>query len=235
MNLKAHSLARKIGRVIKYRVSLLLTHESIPEASTEFAFGIRKGYRHRLDNAYFNAQAQSSEDWQVEVYEYALRKAREVAANVILDMGCGSGYKLRKYFSEFKIVGIDVPETVRKLQAVSGSSTSEIWGTFEEVLRMNISPDIVISADAIEHVPNPDLFMRQLSELDCRHFIISTPERNLLYGFDHGGPPNNNAHCREWTQSEFSSYVGQWFDVVESMVCNKQQCTQLIYATRKPL
>lgn len=99
----------------------------------------------------------------------------------------------------------------------------------------DISPDIVISADAIEHIPEPDRFMQRLYDLDCNHFFISTPERSLLYGFDHGGPPNNKSHCREWTQSEFTSYVGQWFDVVENIVSNRVQCTQLVYAVRKSL
>lgn len=235
LNLNVFPLAKKLVRLLRYHASRLFIRDSMPSASSQSVYGIRKRYRHRFDNSYFNAHAESSENWQVEVYEYALQRAREVEAKVVFDIGCGSGYKLRKYFSEFKIVGIDVPETVSTLRALAGDSSTEVWGTFEDLRHMDISPDIVISADAIEHVPDPDRFMRQLSDLDCKHFVISTPERNLLYGFDHGGPPNNKAHCREWTQSEFSNYVGQWFDVVESVVCNKVQCTQLIYAVRKPL
>jgi hypothetical protein len=46
---------------------------------------------------------------------------------------------------------------------------------------------------------------------DCAHkksvIFISTPERDLVRGFDSFGPPANPLHVREWNQLELAKYV----------------------------
>lgn len=89
-------------RSLRYKTWVLLRASDLPKVRMEKQYGIRPGYRHRLDNEYFNAHSASSENWQVEVYEYARQLAESLEAQTICDMGCGSGYKLLKYFPEYK-------------------------------------------------------------------------------------------------------------------------------------
>lgn len=124
MEFKGIMLMKKLARLFGYHAYLIFTNDNLPMANARALYSIRKGCRHRFNNSYFNAHTESSENWQVEVYEHALQKAREISAIVVFDIGCGSGYKLRKYFSGFKTAGIDLPETVNKLRAAPRASSS---------------------------------------------------------------------------------------------------------------
>jgi len=59
----------------------------------------------------------------------------------------------------------------------------------------------------IEHVLNPDKLMNYLASIKGDRLHISTPELEILYGFDQSGPPINPARLREWTKYEFGEYV----------------------------
>ena len=108
-----------------------------------------------------------------------------------VDVGCGSGFKLIKYFSEFDTVGLDTGRTVKWLQKRYPVRRWQV-SVLEEVFTK--SADVVICADVIEHIPNPDLLMNFLSSIKTPKIFLSTPERNLVYE-GHTGPPENLAHC----------------------------------------
>ncbi|MHC4498731.1 MAG: glycosyltransferase, partial [Planctomycetota bacterium] len=81
--------------------------------------------------------------------------------------------------------------------------------------------DLIISADVIEHLVNPNKL------LDYIHLhshpetlvILSTPERDVTRGEESLGPPTNPAHVREWNISEFRKYISSCgFSVLESFV-----------------
>lgn len=172
-------------------------------ASSKVEFGIRTLYRHRRNNEFFDATG-SQESWQKEVYEAAARSAEDANATVVFDVGCGSGYKLMKYFGKLRTVGFDVEQTVTMLkQKYPGRD----WRCSNFTARIDEAADIVVCADVIEHIPNPDQLMEFLSRIRFRKLFLSTPERHLVYGFDQSGPPLNKAHCREWTMDELAGYV----------------------------
>lgn len=207
----------------RYVLSTRLGRSGIP-ASREVLYGIRAGYRHRLDNRFYD-DTPADDSWQREVYEAAAVDARGRGARAVYDVGCGSGYKLVKYFSEFHTVGFDLEPTVEFLKGTYPDRrwrVSNLEETFEE------PADIVICADVVEHVPDPDRLMRFLSRLQFRKLYLSTPERLLVYGFDHSGPPGNPAHCREWRMDEFNRYVARWFEIERHEISNRLQGTQLI-------
>ncbi|NND50337.1 MAG: exopolysaccharide biosynthesis protein, partial [Rhizobiales bacterium] len=93
--------------------------------------------------------------------------------------------------------------------------------------------DIVICADVVEHIPNPDRLMDFLARLHFKKLILSTPERGLMYDCDHSGPPLNPHHCREWTMVEFWTYVSGWFDIERHEITNRVQATQMMVCRAK--
>ena len=189
---------------------------------------IKPPYRHREDNAFFD-DTQNNDNWQRELYEIAAEAATKLGARKVIDVGCGSGFKLVKYFPGCDTVGLDLEPTVTFLK--SRYPTKE-WRVAD--LADHEGPaDIVVCADVIEHVRDPDRLMRFLSRINARRYFVSTPERQLVYNWNQSGPPENPAHCREWTLSEFRQYVGLWFDVVDVFVTNRRQATQK--AVLKPL
>jgi len=68
---------------------------------------------------------------------------------------------------------------------------------------------ILIAADVIEHLKDPMPLLRALRECmrTAKLALISTPERDLLHGPEHMGPPVNEAHIREWNRAEFEALL----------------------------
>lgn len=91
--------------------------------------------------------------------------------------------------------------------------------------------DVVICADVIEHVIDPQRLLDFIDECRFRHLVISTPARDLLYrpwAPRYWGPPRNRTHQREWTRREFRAFVGETFKVLDQRVVQFDQRTQML-------
>lgn len=73
----------------------------------------------------------------------------------------GSGYKLVHMFEGIETTGVDLPETIERIRH-RYPDRRWISGTFEN---MNLPPaDLVICADVVEHVADPDALMHALAK-----------------------------------------------------------------------
>jgi SAM-dependent methyltransferase len=214
------SLKRALGPVLRPLRALDDMRRYPPSKQSQF--GIKPGYRHRTANRFFD-DTPLRDEWQREVYERAATYARTRKLLSVADIGCGSGFKLMKHFGEFRTIGLDLEPTVsflRRAYPERDWRVSDLTATLEPV-------DVVICADVIEHIPNPDMLMRFLTRIEAQVYFVSTPERTLFYGYDHSGPPSNRGHCREWTMQELRNYLSQWFQVDEIVVTDASQATQM--------
>lgn len=169
-----------------------------------------------------------TDEWQREVYEYAKSIVVANSYKDIVDFGCGSGYKLIKYFDNFNTVGIDLPNTVSYLTKKYPNKT---W---QDSLKA-VHCDIFIASDVIEHLEDPDMLIDFIKTCKPKEIIISTVDRNLVasgapYCY---GPPANPSHVREWTFNEFYSYISSAFNILEHKIVNAIQATQMIHARLK--
>lgn len=193
-------------------------------------FCIREDYQIREKNDFLDTSGRSDE-YQNDVYLLAKKIANENNVNYVSDVGCGSAYKLMKYFLEYNTVGYDLELTVNFLRK---KYPKNVW----VVSNFNDKPqkaDLVICADVIEHVDNPDDLMRFIMKMNPKHVIISTPDRDLLHeilGRSHTGPPINKHHIREWAYDEFYNYISQYFNVIQHEKIFKEY-GQVIYCTKK--
>ena len=78
-----------------------LQHWSIGQAENYF---IHDGYRHRRENRYFD-DTRSTDESQREVYRFAREVFDQKRLVKVCDIGCGSAYKLVRYFEGCDIVG----------------------------------------------------------------------------------------------------------------------------------
>jgi hypothetical protein len=200
-------------------------------------YEISAGYRHRSAASHFD-DTEYADEWQREVYETAKGIAEAQGIRTIYDVGCGSAYKLISILGEYDTVGFDVQTTVDVARSryperkwlVPSSDGSDLP-----------KADLVISADTIEHVLDPDAFMRFLINCAKRWLIISTPDRKSFYRqgkLNSGrlnkhfyGPPSNPSHFREWTMPELRRYVGRFAKVERHEISNRSQATQMIVAS----
>jgi 2-polyprenyl-3-methyl-5-hydroxy-6-metoxy-1,4-benzoquinol methylase len=189
-------------------------------------FYIKESYVERDEINYFNDTG-NTDQWQLEVYQYAKEILLKNSFNKVLDIGTGSGYKLISNFDEYYTLGIDVPETVKWLKE---KYPNKEWSS-EFFPRKDF--DLIICSDVIEHLEDPDQLISLIRDSNPSLIVLSTPDRNLIYGHDHDGPPKNNCHVREWTFDEFHKYISSHFNVLDHFISNTAQATQVILASLK--
>lgn len=178
---------------------------------------IKSGYQCNIlpkQKVMFHGQQDSAEDsmvWQYEAYEYASRLIKKYHLRSVLDIGCGCGLKLKKLLLPVcrDITAIDEPDTI------SWCKQHHDFGTWHadnlEVPRVDLERtfDLIISADVIEHLVDPDRLLQVIKKHSSNKTLIllSTPERDATRGKHDMGPPLNTLHAREWDFQEFRKYI----------------------------
>lgn len=192
-------------------------------------------YGHRVSACDFDDTA-NRDEWQPEVYRYARGIALDRGVRRVCDVGCGSGFKLVEYLGEFETIGFDVPVTVDFLRQ---KYPERRWQVADLTTEPSLTSDLVICADVIEHVPDPDLLVRFIKRMQPWLVVFSTPARELLYRsgglrlrhhLNSLGPPLNRAHVREWSFAEFGEYIARDFVPLTHFVSDPEHGTQLMLA-----
>lgn len=188
-------------------------------------FEIKRGYKHRNNILHYD-DINKKEDWQKEVYEFASGYFMQNNFESILDIGCGSAYKLIKHFGAYEFKGVEIEPTLSKLKTTYPQYK---WLDINEI--KNISVDLIICADVIEHVKNPEEFLNFIiSNTKFKAIIISTPDRDILHSRFSYGPTKNLCHFREWNLKEFKKFMSIFFNVETQFISNYTQATQVILA-----
>jgi SAM-dependent methyltransferase len=204
------------------------TFTTIGSRNTYF---IHDGYKHRGEPRYMDATSRTDE-WQDEVYQYAREIANQMSLRSVIDIGCGSGFKLLKYFRNYATIGVDVPQTCAVLRK---RYPNRQWLVSDFSATATPHADLVIVSDVIEHVPDPDELLQYILRIAPRYVVLSTPDRNLLRLGTHNGPPLNPTHLREWSMAELHAYLSVFLEIDEHFISSAAQATQCVLARPRPL
>lgn len=201
---------------------------------TEAHYYLREGYQYRDTCQPFDDQANSAE-WQDHVYALAHEIAISDATKTVLDIGCGSGFKLMKYFSSFETRGLELPVFVETLRE---RFPERRWDAVQEDNGTNHFPpaDLYICSDVIEHIRHPDAFLRRIARSPFRTLILSTPAREILYADGKRGfltPPDNKHHHFEWTMGELHKFCAPYMEIVDHTFKYNGEYTQIIVAKQR--
>jgi SAM-dependent methyltransferase len=155
----------------------------------------------------------NDEGFQMHVYEKAHEIFIKKKYKNIIDIGCGTGFKLMKFFIEYETLGIEIPENYKYLRKLYKNRN---WMVADYSSLPDKHYDMIICADVIEHVLEPDIIMNYIKKTKPNMIVLSTPSRELLPRYTDNwnamhGPPFNGHHIREWTSGEFLQYVYKWF------------------------
>ena len=126
----------------------------------------------------------------------------------ILDISCGEGYGsyLMSTWGASEVVGVDIDAT-----AVGNASAmfqrqglSFIVSDAEDMsVLQDASFDMVVSLETIEHVPNPEIYLREIKRLTRPGgtIIISCPNDHFYYPEEY---LSNPYHLRKYSWEEFN-------------------------------
>jgi len=135
-----------------------------------------KGYfkRYRIKNI-FGAESGS----RPFLYSFWMRKLKKFIAKngKVLDAGCGQGYFLRRLEKRYKTIGFDISEDALLSAKNRTKKSTYIKSLAERLPFQNNSFSVVIAFDIIEHLEQPDKFLREAYGVLVQNgfLIISTP------------------------------------------------------------
>lgn len=174
---------------------------------------------------YIDVQNDSDIIWQPEVYYLAYKTAKKYNIKNIIDIGCGRGRKLNIFKNQFNIIGVDYGENINFCKDNYNFGT---WIEFDlnsfdllNIEKSILENSLIICSDIIEHLTNPVSLLFNLKFLleNSNLAFISTPERDLVRGYDHNGPPDGAFHVREWNKDEFEKMLNELkFEVEDSLL-----------------
>lgn len=177
---------------------------------------LKVGYQSREQPEYYAAY-NAGVSWQQAVYEYAHCLAKLSRCQTIIDLGCGDGAKLQRFVPEFEVVGLDYGDNFAYCQSHYSQSKwlecdLEDVTTYPRWDKALLSGALIICADVIEHLRQPEVLLRMMRRWlpSVQGIVISTPERDLTHGKAHQGPPPNPCHVREWNTAEFLRLMAQF-------------------------
>jgi 2-polyprenyl-3-methyl-5-hydroxy-6-metoxy-1,4-benzoquinol methylase len=192
-----------------------------------------RGYRSRTRIMHWDDTTIEDED---QVYAFAHRIATDRKYRRIADFGCGSGFKLIKYFDGFDTTGYEIEPT---LSFIRDKYPERKWkeGTFAPADFDGY--DMVICSDVIEHLPQPEKLLEVLAQSSAKTVMLSTPALEVMSDWDgcasrRFGPPGIPTHFREWSTYEFGNFVVQYLPVSEHHVLDVYQATRVLFSDRDP-
>ena len=176
-------------------------------------YKIKEGYKHRSSYTH-HLDIGFEDQYQDEVYETAFKIFKDNHLEEVLDVGCGSAFKLKKYFTGENFKGAEIEPTLSWLKK---EYPKDNW--IKSDFSSPVEADLIICSDVIEHLIDPDMLLNFFENSKFKFIVLSTPERDKVQLYQRGylwnGPPSNRAHVREWNFSEFKNYISTRFDVVE--------------------
>lgn len=151
--------------------------------------------------------------FQPEIMPLAERLLAGSGRSRLIDVGTGNGAKLASAKADRKL-GIDFgPNLAHCLERYPNAAEwreCDLGTTIPSELCEAIGKDdVVVCSDVIEHLPDPRPLLEflRIALAQGALIITSTPERNLVRGAQHMGPPPNPAHVREWSLNEYRALL----------------------------
>jgi len=149
-------------------------------------------------------------------YEYVINQGY-ITDKLVLDVGCGcgAGTYLMSYFSK-AVIGID-PSLANKANVTvpvytfPGRQSHDVdfhpvvW---EQIDSEHTRMDVVVAMELIEHLKNPDAFLKKMSIIG-EYLFLSTPLAAKT------GPTRNPEHIVEYSHKDLLSLVGKYYHILD--------------------
>jgi 2-polyprenyl-3-methyl-5-hydroxy-6-metoxy-1,4-benzoquinol methylase len=177
-------------------------NELIKKGSDEHKY-TNKNYFHRLFLTRF--------------LDAAFSEINKLSPKTILDFGCGEGFFLKamkdRGLSEIEILGVDIRkesiERAKKLVPEGDFRQLELFQIYPD----NIRFDLVMAIEVLEHLYEPDTYLKRFVSLSRKNVLITVPFEpwfrmmNLFRGRDILRLGNHPEHINHWSTTRFQKFL----------------------------
>jgi SAM-dependent methyltransferase len=178
-------------------------------------FFIKPGYTPRPAPEYFHDTLADTRGitHQPDAYPLAAHLAAYYGCRHVIDIGCGLAHKLVELHPRFRVIGIDFGDNLRGCRERYPFGQWIEWDLERrEVIELDpevVASSVVVCSDVIEHLVDPTGLLANLRALlaHAPAAVVTTPERDLVRGSGHFGPPQNPSHVREWNLAELETLL----------------------------
>ena len=166
------------------------------------------------------------------------------APESVLDVGCGEGvltYKWAQALGDRPVVGIDLadPKLETEWSTRSRSNLEFRAMTAEELKDLpfpDASFDLAAAIEVLEHVPDPERTVAEMTRVAARHLLVSVPREPLWRGLNIARAAyvrelgNTPGHVNHWSKDGFVRMLERHGEVVEA--CSPFPWTMLLVRVR---
>jgi ubiquinone/menaquinone biosynthesis C-methylase UbiE len=137
-----------------------------------------------------------------------------------LEVGCGEGViadRLHRRFGE--VVALDLPDAGLRADWRRYRGPRFLHASAHELPFADDQFDVVVAAEVLEHLSDPELGLREMARVARRHLVLSVPREpifrscNLLAGRYVRDLGNTPGHLNHWSKRGFVRFVSQVAEV----------------------
>jgi ubiquinone/menaquinone biosynthesis C-methylase UbiE len=137
-----------------------------------------------------------------------------------LEVGCGEGViadRMQQRFGE--VVALDLPDAGLRAGWRRYPEPRFLHASAHELPFGDHRFDVVVAAEVLEHLPDPDRGLRELARVGRRHLVLSVPREpifrscNLVAGRYVRDLGNTPGHLNLWSRRGFVRFVSQVAEV----------------------
>jgi 2-polyprenyl-3-methyl-5-hydroxy-6-metoxy-1,4-benzoquinol methylase len=161
--------------------------------------------------------------WVVNLDQLLTRIAAQDGAGVrALEVGCGEGViadRLHRRFGE--VVALDLPDAGLRAHWRRLPGPRFLHGDAHALPFADDRFDVVVAAEVLEHLPDPERGLQELARVGRRHLLLSVPQEpifrgcNLLAGRYLRDLGNTPGHLNHWSRRGFTRLVAGVAEVRE--------------------
>jgi ubiquinone/menaquinone biosynthesis C-methylase UbiE len=139
-----------------------------------------------------------------------------------LEVGCGEGViadRLHRRFGE--VVALDLPDAGLRADWRTRQGPRYLHASAHELPFGDDRFDLVVAAEVLEHLPDPDGGLHEMARVGRRHLVLSVPREpifrscNLATGRYVQDLGNTPGHLNHWSRRSFVRFVAQVAQVRE--------------------
>jgi ubiquinone/menaquinone biosynthesis C-methylase UbiE len=137
-----------------------------------------------------------------------------------LEVGCGEGMVADRMHRRWgEVVALDLPDAGLRADWRGCPGPRFLHANALELPFADDRFDVVVAAEVLEHLPDPDRGLREMARVGRRHLVLSVPREpvfrscNLVAGRYLRDLGNTPGHLNHWSRRGFVRFVSQVAEV----------------------